>query len=95
MAVARTEPKLVLMWNEQIRAWRGGKLRILARLEQGPATNRAINKIAFRYSARILEIRRAISPLGWEIDCTQVKAGLFLFSLIRCSRFPESMARSA
>lgn len=33
------------------------KERILAALLRGPATNRELNSIAFRYSARIAELR--------------------------------------
>jgi len=41
--------------------------KILERLTAGPATNVELNKIAFRYSARIHELRK-ILPNGWTIE---------------------------
>lgn len=43
--------------------------RILERLKQGPATNRELNEIGFRYSARIHELRRD----GYDITWAPVK----------------------
>lgn len=43
--------------------------RILERLKRGPATNRELNGIAFRYSARIHELRRD----GYDITWSPVK----------------------
>lgn len=40
--------------------------RILARLQRGPATNRDLNEIAFRYSARIAELRDRGHVIEWE-----------------------------
>lgn len=45
------------------------KERILARLKEGPARNRDLNEIAFRYSARIAELRAE----GHDIHCRRVK----------------------
>lgn len=41
------------------------KDRILARLQRGPATNRDLNQIAFRYSARIAELRDEGHHITW------------------------------
>lgn len=41
------------------------KDRILARLRRGPATNRELNDIAFRYSARIAELRDEGHNIRW------------------------------
>ena len=95
MAIARTEPKLALEWNEEIRAWSGKRRRILARLEQGPATNRALNKICFRYSARIWEIRKAIATLGWGIRCEPIKPGFFRFELVKVVQGKELTSSAA
>ena len=42
------------------------KERILARLQRGPATNRDLNAIAFRYSARIAELRDEGHNITWR-----------------------------
>ena len=42
------------------------KERILARLQRGPATNRDLNAIAFRYSARIAELRDEGHNIAWR-----------------------------
>lgn len=42
------------------------KERILARLLQGPATCRDLNDIAFRYSARIAELRDEGHDIRWK-----------------------------
>ena len=42
------------------------KQQILARLRRGPATNRDLNAIAFRYSARIAELRAEGHQIGWK-----------------------------
>ena len=41
------------------------KERILHRLQRGPATNRELNDIAFRYSARIAELRNEGHDIRW------------------------------
>lgn len=55
------------------------KEHILARLQRGPATNRDLNNIAFRYSARIAELRDE----GFDIRWSAVKGrpGLTVYSL--------------
>lgn len=40
---------------------------ILARLEQGPATNRELNDLAFSYRLRLSEIRQA----GYDVQCEE------------------------
>jgi hypothetical protein len=52
--------------------------RILDRLEQGPATNIELNAIAFRFGARIFELRAA----GYVIQREQLGRGKFLYTLI-------------
>ena len=42
------------------------KERILARLRKGPASNRELNDIAFRYSARIAELRDEGHAITWR-----------------------------
>ena len=42
------------------------KDRILARLRRGPAFNRELNDIAFRYSARIAELRNEGHDIRWS-----------------------------
>ena len=42
------------------------KDRILHRLQHGPATNRDLNYIAFRYSARIAELRDEGHHITWQ-----------------------------
>ena len=42
------------------------KERILARLRKGPATNRELNDIAFRYSARLAELRDEGHAIAWR-----------------------------
>lgn len=40
--------------------------RILERLKKGPATNRELNQIGFRYSVRIHELRRDGYDITWS-----------------------------
>ena len=51
--------------------------KILARLQQGSATNIELNKTCFRYSARIHELRKA----GHRIARTKVEEGIFSYAL--------------
>jgi hypothetical protein len=53
------------------------KALVLARLEQGPATNEELNDICFRYGGRIFELKRA----GYVIDKTHVEGGLWVYTL--------------
>jgi hypothetical protein len=53
------------------------KARILARLQAGPATNHELNGIAFRYGARLLELRRE----GHAITSEQVGGGVWVYAL--------------
>jgi hypothetical protein len=50
---------------------------ILARLQQGPATNADLNKIGHRYSARIFELREA----GHTIETKCIKARVYRYTL--------------
>ena len=56
----------------------GQNKQVIERLKRGPATNRELNEIVFRYSARIFELRGH----GYDITTTQVKAGLWRYELI-------------
>lgn len=51
--------------------------RVLARLQSGPASNRELNDICFRYGARILELRRD----GFHIDTEYGADGFVLYRL--------------
>ena len=53
------------------------KARILARLQQGPATNVELNAICYRYGARIFELKRD----GYAIDKACVAAGVWRYTL--------------
>ena len=55
------------------------KERILARLRKGPATNRELNDIAFRYSARIAELRDEGHAIAWR--AVKGRPGLTLYRL--------------
>ena len=55
------------------------KERILARLQRGPATNRDLNAIAFRYSARIAELRAEGHTIAWAP--VKGRPGLTLYRL--------------
>ena len=55
------------------------KERILARLRKGPATNRELNDIAFRYSARISELRDEGHAIAWR--AVKGRPGLTLYHL--------------
>jgi hypothetical protein len=58
--------------NRQCRA-------ILARLQQGPATNRELCTIALKYTGRISELRQA----GYDVPCVSEdkKTGLSVYEL--------------
>jgi Helix-turn-helix domain len=51
--------------------------RIFNRLKWGAATNVQLNRICFRYGARIFELRRA----GWPIETIPMGKGLCKYSL--------------
>ena len=51
--------------------------RILALLRTRPRTNTELNRVAFRYSARLHELRRD----GYIINTERVKEGVFRYSL--------------
>ena len=55
------------------------KERILARLQRGPATNRELNAIAFRYSARIAELRDGGHAIVWR--AVKDRPGLTIYRL--------------
>ena len=55
------------------------KERILARLRKGPASNRELNDIAFRYSARIAELRDEGHAIAWR--AVKGRPGLTLYRL--------------
>lgn len=55
------------------------KDRILARLQRGPATNRDLNDIAFRYSARIAELRNEGHRIEWA--AVKGRPGLTVYRL--------------
>jgi hypothetical protein len=59
------------------------KERILARLQRGPATNRDLNQIAFRYSARIAELRDEGHSIVWSP--VKGRQGLTLYRLENAS----------
>lgn len=61
------------------------KEMILRRLQRGPATNRALNEIAFRYSARIEELRAEGHQIEWEPQrhpLTGKPTGLNMYRLV-------------
>jgi hypothetical protein len=61
----------------ELRRRGSNKQRVLARLQQGPATNEELNDICFRYGGRIFELKRA----GYVIDKTHVEGGLWRYEL--------------
>ena len=63
------------------------KERILHRLQRGPATNRDLNAIAFRYSARIAELRDEGHAIAWR--AVKGCPGLTLYRLENASCSPS------
>jgi hypothetical protein len=55
------------------------KALILARLEQGPATNEELNEICYRYGARIWELKRE----GVRVEKENLSGGLWSYRLAR------------
>jgi hypothetical protein len=53
------------------------RARVLARLKDGPATNHELNGLAFRYGARIHELRRD----GLVIDAEPKGQGVWVYTL--------------
>ncbi len=72
---AATKPNIVVANRRRLSSQ---NKQILERLKRGPATNRELNRIVFRYSARIFELRGH----GYDITTTQVKRGLWTYKLI-------------
>ncbi|WP_024816937.1 helix-turn-helix domain-containing protein [Arthrobacter sp. 31Y] len=56
--------------------------KILQLLKTGPATNQQLNKVCYRYGARIHELRNA----GHNIVSEQIDRGLWQFRLEEQSR---------
>ena len=56
------------------------KDRILARLKEGPARNHDLNEIAFRYSARIAELRAEGHRIEWK--AVKGKPSLTIYYLV-------------
>ena len=52
-------------------------LKILARLREGPATNRELAEIALNYRARTSDLRNA----GYTIDCERKPGGKSIYTL--------------
>jgi hypothetical protein len=52
--------------------------RVLRRLQRGPALNKQLNKICFRYGARIFELRRR----GHQIKTQSAGKGVFRYVLM-------------
>ena len=52
--------------------------RVLARLQEGPATSADLNALCYRYGARILELRRA----GYKILTARTSSEMFVYTLI-------------
>ena len=63
------------------------KERILARLRKGPASNRELNVIAFRYSARIAELRDEGHSIQWA--AAKDRPGLTIYRLENASCSPS------
>ena len=63
------------------------KERILARLRKGPASNRELNDIAFRYSARIAELRDEGHAIAWR--AVKGCPGITLYRLENASCSPS------
>jgi hypothetical protein len=59
------------------------KVLILARLEQGPATNEELNEICYRYGARIWELKRELKREGVTIEKENLSGGLWSYRLAR------------
>lgn len=53
--------------------------RILATLEQGSATSIDLNKICYRYSARLYDLRKQ----GYVIKDRRLKQGVWEYSLVK------------
>ena len=53
------------------------KVRILRRLQQGPATNADLSRIALRFGARVLELRGE----GYRIDKALIGRGVYRYEL--------------
>jgi hypothetical protein len=60
-----------------VRRLTGQSAEILKRLRQGPATNAELNRICYRYSARIHDLRQS----GYRISGKRIEGGLWLFRL--------------
>jgi hypothetical protein len=52
--------------------------RILARLQQGPATNAELAAISLKYTGRLHEVRLA----GHRIECERRSGGVHVYTLI-------------
>jgi hypothetical protein len=46
----------------------GQSARILARLEQGPASNRQLAEIALKYTSRLSDVRRYLKARGRSVE---------------------------
>jgi hypothetical protein len=54
-----------------------GADRLLAKLQDGPATNLELIHVVQRISGRVEDLRKR----GWLIDCTKLQPGVFRYEL--------------
>lgn len=52
-------------------------LAIFKLLQSGPVENKNLQQIAFNYTARISDIRKA----GWDVKCKRLSGGRSLYTL--------------
>lgn len=62
---------------EDVKRLSGQSADILARLEEGPATNAELAAISLKYTSRISDLRAA----GYEIEARRVSGGTFEYLL--------------
>lgn len=58
--------------------------KILARLQQGPASNRELAELSLKYTSRLSDLRHA----GYDVRCERGEHGLNIYTLVQPQRAP-------
>ena len=73
----------------EIRRAMSAGVRILARLEQGPATARELADITLKYTQRLSDLRKA----GYDVQCSEAAGGLSTYYLRGARGFNQNAPR--
>lgn len=68
---------------------RGQNARVLALLEERPATNDELIKIGRKYTSRISDVRKFLNRGGRTIECIRGEGGLNTYRIVELKRHEQ------